>query len=63
LALVTLQECFLFAGGHVRWTYMSPALPMGWLSLGLISYFLLALREEIAFRAYPLRRLEHDLGL
>jgi uncharacterized protein len=62
LALVALQECFLYAGGHTHWTYMSPASPMGWLLLGLTAYLMLALREEIAFRAYPLRRLEHDLG-
>jgi hypothetical protein len=63
LAIVALQECSLFAAGHTHWTYMSPARPMRWLLLGLAAYLLLALREELAFRAYPLRRLEHDLGL
>jgi hypothetical protein len=63
LALVAVQECFLYAGGHTHWSYKGPPSPMGWLLLGFMAYFLLALREEIAFRAYPLRRLEHDLGM
>lgn len=62
-ALVALQEALLYAGGHIRWTYVGPSSPMSWLLLGVTAYFLLALREEIAFRAYPLRRLEGDLGL
>lgn len=62
-ALVALQESLLFAGGHVHWTYVGPSSPMRWLLLGVTAYFLLALREEIAFRAYPLRRLENVLGL
>ena len=62
-ALVAFQECLLYAGGHIHWTYVGPSLPTSWLLLGVTTYFLLALREEIAFRAYPLRRLEDDLGL
>jgi len=62
-ALVALQEWLLYAGGHIHWTYVSPSSPASWLLLGVTAYFLLALREEIAFRAYPLRRLEEDLGL
>lgn len=62
-ALVALQETLLYAGGHTHWTYVGPSSPMSWLLLGVTAYFLLALREEIAFRAYPLRRLEGDLGL
>lgn len=63
LALVVFQECFLYAGGHIHWTYVGPSSPMSWLLLGFAAYFTLALREEIAFRAYPLRRLEMDLGM
>jgi len=63
LAIVILQECFLYAGSHIHWTYVGPSSPMSWLLLGFTAYFTLALREEIAFRAYPLRRLEDDLGM
>lgn len=62
-ALVALQECLLYASGHIHWTYVGPPSPSRWLLLGVTAYFLLALREEIAFRAYPLRRLESDLGM
>lgn len=62
-ALVTLQEGLLFTSGHVHWTYHRAALPTGSLLLGFTAYLLLALREEIAFRGYPLRHLEHDLGM
>lgn len=62
-ALVALQECLLYAGGHIHWTYVGPSSPTSWLLLGVTAYFMLALREEIAFRAYPLRRLEDDLGM
>lgn len=62
-ALVALQESLLYASGHVHWTYVGPSSPMSWMLLAVTAYFLLALREEIAFRAYPLRRLEDDLGL
>jgi hypothetical protein len=63
LALVALQESLLYASGHAHWTYIGAESPIRWLLLGFSAYFLLALREEIAFRAYPLRRLEHDLGM
>ncbi|HEY2471340.1 MAG TPA: type II CAAX endopeptidase family protein [Terracidiphilus sp.] len=62
-ALVVLQESLLYAGGHTHWTYVGPSSPMSWLLLGVTAYFMLALREEIAFRAYPLRHLEDDLGM
>ena len=63
VALVALQEGSIYASGHIHWTYVGAASPIGFLLLGLTAYFLLALREEIAFRAYPLRRLERDLGV
>lgn len=62
-AIVALQESLLCAGGHIHWMYVGPSSPMSWLLLGATAYFMLALREEIAFRAYPLRRLENDLGM
>jgi membrane protease YdiL (CAAX protease family) len=62
-ALVAFQEGLLFMSGHTHWTYQGDASPAGSLLLAFTAYFLLALREEIAFRAYPLRRLEHDLGM
>jgi membrane protease YdiL (CAAX protease family) len=60
--LVAFQEILLHASGHTHWAYIGVASPMRWLLLALMAYFLLALREEIAFRAYPLRRLERDVG-
>jgi hypothetical protein len=63
LALVAFQESLLYASGHTHWTYSDVTSPVGALLLAFIAYLLLALREEIAFRAYPLRRLEHDLGM
>jgi hypothetical protein len=62
-ALVALQESLICASGHIHWTYIRPASPFRFLLLGLAAYLLLALREEIAFRAYPLRRLERDVGM
>ncbi|MES2222432.1 MAG: CPBP family intramembrane glutamic endopeptidase [Acidobacteriota bacterium] len=62
-ALVTLQESLLFASGHTHWTYHRGVSPTGSLLLAFAAYLLLALREEIAFRAYPLRRLGHNLGM
>ncbi|HEY9138245.1 MAG TPA: CPBP family intramembrane glutamic endopeptidase [Terriglobus sp.] len=62
-ALVAFQEILLYASGHVHWSYIGTASGMRWLLPGFTAYLLLALREEIAFRAYPLRRLEHDLGM
>lgn len=62
-ALVAFQELLLYASGHIHWAYIGAALPMSRLLLAVMAYLLLALREEIAFRAYPLRRLEHDLGM
>lgn len=61
-ALVAFQEGLISASGHVHWAYVGAASPIQRLLPGLAAYFLLALREEIAFRAYPLRRLERDLG-
>jgi membrane protease YdiL (CAAX protease family) len=63
LALVAFQEGLIYASGHIHWTYIGAASPIGSRLLGLTAYLLLALREEIAFRAYPLRRLERDLGM
>jgi len=63
LALLAFQDSLLYASGHTHWAYMGAASPTGLLLLALTAYLLLALREELAFRAYPLRRLEHDLGM
>ncbi|WP_446745369.1 CPBP family intramembrane glutamic endopeptidase [Silvibacterium acidisoli] len=62
-ALVAFQESVLFASGHVHWSQLGAVLPTKSLLPAFIAYLLLALREEIAFRAYPLRRLEFELGL
>ena len=62
LALVAFQETSLYATGHIRWAYTGSASSIGLLAPAILAYLLLALREEIAFRAYPLRHLERDLG-
>jgi hypothetical protein len=60
--LVALQIVALRASGHVHWVD-APHRPMGAILLALAGYFALALREELAFRGYPLRRLESAWGL
>ncbi len=62
LLLVTLQTCFVMLAGHVRWVRTSSGglAPMG---TALLAYVALASREELAFRGYPLRRLDSCFGL
>jgi|SRR6185437_6012712 len=62
IALVLLQEFFLYAGGHVRWTLRIPHIAFGTILLALAAYLALALREELAFRGYSLRRIETAQG-
>lgn len=61
LSLVAAQTFLVSAAGHVRWVRSSASgvAPVG---LALLAYLLLASREELAFRGYPLRRLEKSLG-
>lgn len=63
LALVALQDTALYAGGHTHWVFTSPSLSPRVVLLALFGYLALALREELAYRGYPLRRLEEAWGL
>jgi membrane protease YdiL (CAAX protease family) len=60
--LVVLRTSFVSLSGHVRWIHTSKA-NFGAIGFALFGYLLLAAREELAFRGYPLRRLEHSFGL
>lgn len=61
LLLVTLQTSLVMLSGHVHWVRNQQAgfAPAG---IALLAYLTLACREELAFRGYPLRRLEHRFG-
>jgi membrane protease YdiL (CAAX protease family) len=52
--LIATQTALMLAGGGIRWVPASPKLAMLPLVAG---YLLLATREELAFRGFPLRRL------
>jgi hypothetical protein len=57
-ALVAAQTALMLLGGGVRWAPVSPAPAM---LLPVLGYLLLATREELAFRGYPLRKLASDM--
>ena len=61
IALVALQNLTVYFGGHAHWVRNSlrPSLIL----LALAGYTALALREELAFRGYPLRRMETAWGM
>jgi uncharacterized protein len=63
IALVTLQDSLIYAGGHTHWVAVRPSPSLGFVLLALAAYLMLALREELAFRGYPLRRLESEWGI
>lgn len=62
VAIVSLQNLAVYAGGHAHWliekSHPSPVAIL----LAFTSYFMLALREELSFRGYPLRRMEDVWG-
>jgi len=60
-AIVALQIVVVCAGAHTHWV-VAPHQPFSVTLLALAGYFALALREEFAFRGYPLRRLESAGG-
>jgi membrane protease YdiL (CAAX protease family) len=62
LAMVAVQTALVCIGGHVRWvrTPGEIGLPV---AISFFSYLLLASREELAFRGYPLRRLASTVGV
>lgn len=63
LAIVLLQNLFVFAGGHAHWTLRVHHASAGVILLALAAYLSLALREELAFRGYSLRRIETAKGI
>jgi len=59
--LVALHLAIVASAGHVEWVRNSGSQAKG-ISIALLGYGLLALREEIAFRGYPLRALLPAFG-
>jgi membrane protease YdiL (CAAX protease family) len=61
LFLVVAQAGLFTMAEHVRWirSEVLDATPM---VTALVTYLLLAYREELAFRGYPLRRLDRSFG-
>ena len=57
--LVVTQTAIMWFGGGVRWVATSPAPAM---LLPVLGYLLLAAREELAFRGYPLRVLASEFS-
>jgi hypothetical protein len=62
LLLVALQTAFVMLAGHVHWV-RTPSLGVAPVGAALLAYVALASREELAFRGYPLRRLDNSFGL
>lgn len=50
------------AMGYVRWV-RGPGTGANSAGIALLAYLALACREELAFHGYPLRRLQHPLGV
>lgn len=63
LVLAALEAGSIFAGGHVHWVAAGRHISAGQVLLGLGGYLLLSMREELAYRGYPLRRLETAWGM
>jgi uncharacterized protein len=62
LFLVAAQTGVVGLCGHVRWV-RSGNLDLVSVVSAIATYLLLACREDVAFRGYPLRRLESPFGL
>jgi membrane protease YdiL (CAAX protease family) len=61
LILAILQAVLLLSFAPVKLLFYSK-LNFAYILSGLLLYLLIALREELAFRAYPLRSLNYKLG-
>jgi hypothetical protein len=62
LLLVALQTGFVRLAGHVHWV-RTPSVGFVPVGIALLAYVTLASREELAFRGYPLRRLDSCFGV
>jgi len=63
VALVILQDLIIYSCGHVHWVHDGSHASGARVILLLAGYFMLALREELAFRGYPLFQLEGKWGM
>ena len=61
LTLVALQSLLLAVIGHVHWVH-TPQSNLAPTATALLLYLILATREELAFRGYPLRVLDRIFG-
>jgi hypothetical protein len=61
LLLVGIQTWLVRLGGHVHWV-RTPSVGFVPVVMALLAYGTLASREELAFRGYPLRRLDSGFG-
>jgi hypothetical protein len=61
LLLVALQTYFVLLAGHVYWVRV-PSIGLAQVGTAFLAYLTLASREELAFRGYPLRRLNDCFG-
>jgi membrane protease YdiL (CAAX protease family) len=61
LSLGSAQALISHALGHTLWVH-TPSSILGPIGIAALAFFFGALREELAFHAYPLFRLDRDLG-
>ncbi|HEX5235523.1 MAG TPA: CPBP family intramembrane glutamic endopeptidase [Silvibacterium sp.] len=61
LLLVGIQTCLVRLAGHVHWV-RTPSVGFAPVIMAFVAYVTLASREELAFRGYPLRRLDSCFG-
>ena len=61
LVLAIIQPLLVLLTGHMKLIYSAPANP-AIIALALLVYFVLASREELAFRGYPLRSVNRAMG-
>ncbi len=61
LFLAALQVLLVSLTGHLT-LVLSPEIGLSMISINLLLYIMVALREELAFRGYPLRSLNYVVG-
>ena len=62
LLLVVLQSGLVGGMGHIHWVRL-PGTGVAPAMFALMVYFVLAVREEVAFHGYPLRSLDRSIGI